>query len=87
MIIVFIVKTNFAIFSNSTSCWLLDVVNSCSFDSDSGDAELLAHAQHCRVLLYFWINWEAANFCVTNRLRTPFGKPNHTFRAIEGIKK
>uniref|UniRef100_A0A2S2R2K0 non-specific serine/threonine protein kinase n=1 Tax=Sipha flava TaxID=143950 RepID=A0A2S2R2K0_9HEMI len=69
---------------NSTSYWLLDVVNSCSFDNDSGDVELLAHAQHCRVLLYFWINWEAANFCVTNRLRTPFGKPNHTFRAIEG---
>lgn len=75
------------IFSNSTSYWLLDVVSSCCFDIDNSDAELLAHAQHCRVLLYFWMNWEAANFCVTNRLRTPFGKPNHTFRAIEGFKK
>lgn len=71
-------------FSDSTH-WLLDVVNSCSFDNDSGETELLSHAQYCRVLLYFWINWEAANFCVVNRLRTPFGKPNSTFRAIEGI--
>lgn len=65
----------------------MDVVNSCSFDIDSGETELLFHAQHSRVLLYFWINWEAANFCVFNRLRTPFGKPNSTFRAIEGITK
>lgn len=72
--------------SDSTSDWLLDVVNSCSFDIDSGETELLSQAQHCRVLLYFWINWEAANFCVMNRLRTPFGKPNSTFRAIEGNK-
>ncbi|CAI6351779.1 unnamed protein product [Macrosiphum euphorbiae] len=70
--------------NDSTTHWLLDVVNSCSFDIDSGETELLSHAQHCRVLLYFWINWEAANFCVINRLRTPFGKPNSTFRAIEG---
>lgn len=71
-------------FRISTNLWLLDVVNSCSLGIDSGEAELLSQAQHCRVLLYFWINWEAANFCVTNRLRTPFGKPNSTFRAIEG---
>lgn len=63
----------------------MDVVNSCSSDIDSGETELLSYAQHSRILLYFWINWEAANFCVTNRLRTPFGKPNLTFRAIEGI--
>lgn len=77
---------NVLIFSNTTGNWLMDVVNSCSIDLDSNEAELLSYAQHCRVLLYFWINWEAANFCVTNRLRTPFGKPNSTFRAIEGIK-
>lgn len=59
-------------------------MNSCSFDNDNGETELLSQAQHCRILLYFWINWEAANFCVSNRLRTPFGKPNSTFRAIEG---
>ncbi|VVC40721.1 Hypothetical protein CINCED_3A013789 [Cinara cedri] len=70
--------------NNSSNHWLLDVLNSCSSDTDSSETELLSYAQHCRVLLYFWINWEAANFCVTNRLRTPFGKPNSTFRAIEG---
>lgn len=63
----------------------MDVVNSCSSDIDNSETELLSHSQHSRILLYFWINWEAANFCVTNRLRTPFGKPNLTFRAIEGI--
>jgi len=61
-------------------------VNSCSFDIDNSETELLSQAQHCQVLLYFWINWEAANFCVSNRLRTPFGKPHCTFRAIEGNK-
>lgn len=82
MKIVFIL---FFIFSNFTSHWLLDVVNSCSYDSDSSESEFLSQAQHCLVLLYFWINWETSNFCVTNRLRTPFGKPNSTFRAIESM--
>lgn len=32
-----------------------------------------------------WIQWEAARYCVNNKLRTPLGKANETFIKIEGI--
>lgn len=34
-----------------------------------------------------WIQWEAARFCVNNKLRTPLGKPQDTFVKIEEIIK
>ncbi|XP_033630103.1 serine/threonine-protein kinase SMG1-like [Asterias rubens] len=34
-------------------------------------------------LQWFWATWEAAQFCVLVKLRTPIGKPQETFRAIE----
>jgi len=34
-------------------------------------------------LLWFWALWEAAQFCVLSRLRTPLGKPQDTFAAFE----
>lgn len=37
--------------------------------------------------LVAWIQWEAAQFCVSNKLRTPFGKPQETFLKIEAIVK
>ncbi|GAB0095899.1 Serine/threonine-protein kinase Smg1 [Sergentomyia squamirostris] len=37
--------------------------------------------------LVAWIQWEAAQFCVANKLRTPFGKPQETFLKIEAIVK
>ncbi|XP_055682842.1 serine/threonine-protein kinase Smg1 isoform X2 [Lutzomyia longipalpis] len=37
--------------------------------------------------LVAWIQWEAAQFCVANKLRTPFGKPQETFLRIEAIVK
>ncbi|XP_050541278.1 serine/threonine-protein kinase SMG1 [Daktulosphaira vitifoliae] len=72
---------------NSSNYWLLDVMNGCSLENEVEKTDLSTYAQQYRILLFFWVNWEAANFCVTNRLRTPFGKPNSTFRVIEnGIK-
>jgi len=38
-------------------------------------------------LLWFWALWEAAQFCVLSRLRTPLGKPQDTFAAIEAAIK
>jgi len=38
-------------------------------------------------LLWFWALWEAAQFCVLSRLRTPLGKPQDTFAAIEAAVK
>lgn len=34
-----------------------------------------------------WMQWEAARFCVNNKLRTPLGKPQDTFVKIENIIK
>ncbi|XP_038064648.1 serine/threonine-protein kinase SMG1-like [Patiria miniata] len=34
-------------------------------------------------LQWFWASWEAAQYCVLAKLRTPLGKPQETFRAIE----
>ncbi|XP_053681891.1 serine/threonine-protein kinase Smg1 [Sabethes cyaneus] len=34
-----------------------------------------------------WAQWEAAHFCVNNKLRTPIGKPQETFLKIESIIK
>jgi hypothetical protein len=34
-------------------------------------------------LLWFWVSGEAAQLCVSNKLRTPLGKPQETFTSIE----
>ncbi|XP_055626781.1 serine/threonine-protein kinase Smg1 [Toxorhynchites rutilus septentrionalis] len=34
-----------------------------------------------------WVQWEAAHFCVNNKLRTPIGKPQETFLKIESVIK
>ena len=36
---------------------------------------------------WFWATWEAAQFCVLSRLRTPLGKPQDTFTTIEAVLK
>ncbi|XP_034180761.2 serine/threonine-protein kinase Smg1 isoform X1 [Osmia lignaria lignaria] len=37
--------------------------------------------------LYFWAGFEAAQHCVTNKLRTSLGKPQETFTSIESALK
>lgn len=34
-------------------------------------------------ILWFWALWECAQFCVQSRLKTPLGKAQDTFVAIE----
>lgn len=38
-------------------------------------------------MLYYWAVWDAAQFCILNRLKTPFGKPQDTFLTIEAALK
>ena len=38
----------------------------------------------CESLLWFWATWEAAQFCIMSKLRTPLGRAQETFQAIEG---
>ncbi|XP_059616266.1 serine/threonine-protein kinase Smg1 isoform X2 [Phlebotomus argentipes] len=52
----------------------------------SGDEYQEAALSDIRCLVS-WIQWEAAQFCVANKLRTPFGKPQETFLRIEAIVK
>ena len=39
------------------------------------------------VAQWYWAIWEAAQFCVLARLRTPLGKPQETFTSIEAVLK
>ncbi|KAL4241086.1 Serine/threonine-protein kinase smg1 [Mactra antiquata] len=36
---------------------------------------------------WFWATWEAAQFCILTRLKTPLGKPQDTFTSIEAVLK
>lgn len=36
-----------------------------------------------KVILNNWLTWEAAQYCVNSKLRTPLGKPNETFSTFE----
>ncbi len=38
-------------------------------------------------LLWFWALWECSQFCVQSKLKTPLGKPQDTFLAIESALK
>lgn len=40
--------------------------------------------EHHEGLLWFWALWECAQHCVQSKLKTPLGKPQDTFIAIEG---
>lgn len=44
-------------------------------------------AKYCQPALLQWAAWDAAQFCVTSKLRTPLGKPQETFTKIEGAIK
>ncbi|TPX37487.1 hypothetical protein SmJEL517_g00708 [Synchytrium microbalum] len=48
------------------------------------DAENLLDRIHFNdALLSYWSGWEVARYCITARLRTPYGTPPQTFDAIE----
>jgi len=44
-------------------------------------------ALYSKPVLLQWAAWEAAQFCVSCKLRTPLGKPQGTFTTIEGVIK
>lgn len=65
------------------NCWPLDTTECDDYVQPFG-----VLAQKSRPLLIYWVTWEAAQFCVNNKLRTPLGKPTDTFTNIEStIKK
>lgn len=64
-----------------TMCWPLES------DNQNQSEHFRDLAVNNRNLLYNWASLEAAEFCVNSKLRTPLGKPNDTFTAIENTLK
>ncbi|UJR15815.1 hypothetical protein I4U23_002744 [Adineta vaga] len=79
------------------STWLERLFQSCQRKSKNGTSneELSSENQHRLLsyeqlpnfgndaLIWFWAIWECAQFCVMNKLKTPLGKPQETFLALE----
>ncbi|CAF1327016.1 unnamed protein product [Adineta steineri] len=79
------------------STWLERLFQSCQRKSKNGlsNEEQLSDNQHRMLsyeqlpnfgndaLIWFWAIWECAQFCVMNKLKTPLGKPQETFLALE----
>ncbi|XP_048575812.1 serine/threonine-protein kinase SMG1 [Nematostella vectensis] len=63
--------------------WLVKLFHSCNRNHKYSDSEL-SHFNRCESVLWFWATWEAAQFCILSRLRTPLGRAQETFQAIEG---
>ncbi|XP_054706809.1 serine/threonine-protein kinase SMG1-like [Uloborus diversus] len=69
--------------------WLLQMFHSCPPPErqcriDSLISQLVDSSNSA---LWFWAVWEVAQLCVTSKLRTPLGKPQETFMAIEAALK
>ncbi|XP_030839844.1 serine/threonine-protein kinase SMG1 isoform X2 [Strongylocentrotus purpuratus] len=68
--------------------WLERLFHSCQrphnsvHKYDKGNISLPAFINDNQAVQWFWATWEAANFCVLSKLRTPLGKPQETFTAI-----
>lgn len=82
------------IFSQS---WPLDLGNGLNTDAEGScgssksptnmQKDLSGVAKYCQPVLLQWAAWDAAQYCVTSKLRTPLGKPQETFTKIEGAVK
>lgn len=82
-------KDNFACYSDNS--WLQDMFCSCwplqpsprTADDDKASFVFGNLAMASNLVMLLWAAWEAAQFCVTCKLRTPLGKPQDTFTNIE----
>ncbi|GLH00101.1 Serine/threonine-protein kinase ATR [Gryllus bimaculatus] len=69
------------------SCWPVQAPRSLS-PEDAKVFVLFTHlAWTNNVILMLWSTWQAAQFCISAKLRTPLGKPQETFTSIEGSIK
>ncbi|KAH8266834.1 hypothetical protein KR026_005016 [Drosophila bipectinata] len=61
-------------------------VRSCQVAPQDERQEKLSHCtRRCQRLATAWLQFEAARYCVDQRLRTTLGKPQETFLAFEAI--
>lgn len=67
--------------------WLLEIFQ-LSWPLKQGNAKLFKNLALCdNRPLVLWSQWESAQLCIANKLRTPLGKPQDTFMSIEGAIK
>lgn len=66
---------------------LLNAFAHCWYDEEGTAGEFGRMASSDLRCLVSWAQWEAAQYCVNNKLRTAFGKPQDTFLRIEAIIK
>lgn len=67
-------------------CLRLMFMRSCQVTQlDERQEKLSQCTRRCQRLATVWLQFEAARFCVDQKLRTPLGKPQDTFLAFEAI--
>ncbi|XP_059470336.1 serine/threonine-protein kinase SMG1 isoform X2 [Neocloeon triangulifer] len=71
--------------------WLVDTLNLSLISSPNNTNEEIEKVRiacsHSIKALWKWATWQAAQFTVNSKLRTPLGKPQDTFSAIENAIK
>lgn len=73
----------FFLFYRSDLQWLCEVFSICwSVCEPCGEVHNFACSN--TNMLFLWAVWEAAQLCISCKLRTPLGKPLDTFMAFEG---
>ncbi|KAJ6638202.1 Serine/threonine-protein kinase Smg1, partial [Pseudolycoriella hygida] len=66
---------------------LKDMFTICWYEEEGNAGEFSRTALSDLRCLVSWAQWEAAQYCVNNKLRTSLGKPQETFMKIELIIK
>lgn len=70
--------------------WLMEIFKCCwplESDTQKNTEDFRSLALQNKAVLNNWATWEAAQFCVNTKLRTPLGKPNETFTNFETSMK
>lgn len=83
----FIEKISFTKNADSIEEFLQEVFQNCWYYEEGRPGDFKKEAMNDLRCLISWGQWEAAQFCVNNKLRTPLGKAQDTFIKIESIIK
>lgn len=83
----FIEKISFTKNADFIEDFLKEVFQNCWYYEEGRPGDFKNEALNDLRCLISWGQWEAAQFCVNNKLRTPLGKAQDTFIKIESIIK
>lgn len=83
----FINRITFSAEPDPIEDFIEEIFINCWNSTDRKSNEFCTTAMRDVRCLINWIQWEAAQYCVNNKMRTLFGKPQDTFLKIESIIK